>query len=133
MSSLYLDTSVVLRATLESGLEPHLADQIASATVLVTSRLSLVESSRALLRIRHTREVSEEKLSKADAEIAALWGRTNIWELTREVCELGRQVAPTKALRTLDALHLATYLLAKQKVNSLELFTVDERLRQAAQ
>ena len=131
MSSIYLDTSVVLRAALESGLDRARADQIASATVLVTSRLSLVEAARALLRVRHTREVSEEKLSRAEAEIAALWARTNIWELTREVCELGRQVAPAKALRTLDALHLATYLLARQKLEGLELLTVDERLRQA--
>ena len=34
-------------------------------------------------------------------------------------------------LRTLDALHVATYVSAREKIDDLELVTVDERPRSA--
>src|SRR5215472_8347051 len=130
-SCLYLDTSAVLRAVLESGASPDLEARIARAPVLITSRLSLVESSRALHRLRQLGQVSEAKLADAQREINVVWARCELWELTPSVCEMARQVAPTKSLRTLDALHLATFVLAREKVEGLELITVDDRLQAA--
>jgi predicted nucleic acid-binding protein len=128
---LYLDTSAVLRAILESGTNPELEARIAAAPALVTSRLSLVESSRALERLRLLGQASEAKLADAQREINAVWARCELWELTPSVCEMARRVAPTRLLRALDALHLATFLLAREKIEGLELITVDDRLRDA--
>ncbi|MBV8772602.1 MAG: type II toxin-antitoxin system VapC family toxin [Deltaproteobacteria bacterium] len=128
---LYLDTSAVLRAILESGTSPELEARIAAAPALVTSRLSLVESSRALHRLRLVGQVSEAKLADAQREINAVWARCELWELSPSVCQMARQVAPTKPLRTLDALHLSTFVLARQKIEGLELITVDDRLQAA--
>jgi predicted nucleic acid-binding protein len=47
------------------------------------------------------------------------------------VCRLAAEVAPGQRLRTLDALHLATYVLARERIAGLELLTADERLREA--
>ena len=129
---LYLDTSAVLRAILENGTSPEIEAQIAAADALVTSRLSLVESSRALHRLRQLGQVSETKLADAHREVSAVWARCELWELTASVCETARQVAPSKSLRTLDALHLATFVLAREKIEGLELLAVDDRLREAA-
>ena len=128
---LYLDTSAVLRAILENGTSPEIETQIAAAPALFTSRLSLVESSRVLHRLRQLGQVSEAKLADAQREINIVWARCELWELTPSVCEMARQVAPTKSLRTLDALHLATFVLAREKVEGLELITVDDRLQAA--
>jgi predicted nucleic acid-binding protein len=128
---LYLDTSAVLRAILENGTSPELEARIAAAPALVTSRLSLVESSRALHRLRMLGQVCEAKLADAQREINAVWARCELWEMTPSVCELARQVAPTKLLRTLNALHLATFVLARQRIEGLELITVDDRLQAA--
>jgi predicted nucleic acid-binding protein len=106
---LYLDTSAVLRAILENGTNLEIEAQIAAAPALLTSRLSLVESSRALHGLRQLGKVSEAKLADAQREINAVWARCELWELTPSVCEMARQVAPMKSLRTLDALHLATF------------------------
>jgi len=130
-SCLYLDTSAVLRAILEGGASPDLEARIARAPVLITSRLSLVESSRALHRLRQLGQVSETKLADADRELNALWARCELWELTASVCERARQVAPAKSLRTLDALHLATFVMARERIEDLELVTADQRLRSA--
>ena len=128
---LYLDTSAVLRAILENGTSPETEARIAAAPALITSRLSLVESSRALHRLRQLGQTSEAKLADAQREINAVWARCELWELTPSVCEMARQVAPAKALRTLDALHLATFVAAREKIEGLELITVDARLKAA--
>jgi uncharacterized protein len=130
-SCLYLDTSAVLRAIVESGASPDLEARIARAPALITSRLSLVESSRALHRLRQLGQVSETKLADADRELNAVWARCELWELTASVCERARQVAPAKSLRTLDALHLATFVMARERIGDLELVTADQRLRSA--
>ncbi|MFO8175052.1 MAG: type II toxin-antitoxin system VapC family toxin [Longimicrobiales bacterium] len=131
-SALYLDTSAVLRAVLESGTTPEMERAIQEAGTLVTSRLSLVEAGRVFHRIRSTGEASEEELADAARELDDLWDRCQIWELTAEVCKTALEVAPARPLRTLDALHLATYLLARRRIAGLELLTADQRLAEAA-
>ena len=131
-AALYLDTSAVLRAILESGTTPDIEAKIASAPILLTSRLSQVEAARALLRIRGLHTVSEARLADAKRDIDRLWRRCDIWELSPSVCTLAAEVAPSQRLRTLDALHLATYVLARERIASLELLTADDRLRDAA-
>lgn len=83
--------------------------------------------------MRQLRQISEAQLADAQREVAALWARCEFWELTPAVCEMARQVAPGKPLRTLDALHLATFVLAREKIENLELVTVDRRLQEAAE
>lgn len=132
MPALYVDTSAVLRAVLETGTTPEIEERIAAARALITSRLSLVEAARVLLRLRILAQLPEERLADAAREIDGLWARCEIWELTPAVCDLASQVAPQKPLRTLDALHLATYVLARRHLGDLELLTADERMSDAA-
>jgi predicted nucleic acid-binding protein len=129
---LYLDASAVLRAILESGTSPDVESRIRDATALITSRLSLVEASRTFHRLRQLGRKPEARLADVEREVGALWARCELWELTSAVCETARHVAPGKPLRALDALHLATFVLAREKISGLELLTVDERLRDAA-
>ena len=133
MPALYLYTSAILRAILEAGSNPGIEAKIRGAEVLLTSRLSIVEAARAIHRLRQLGQVSETKLADAEREIESLWARCDFWELTTAVCEAARRVAPSRLLRTLDALHLATFVLARQRIANLELLTVDERLQAAAE
>jgi predicted nucleic acid-binding protein len=131
-TALYLDTSVALRATLEQGTTPEIENRIATAAALVTSRLSLVESARALLRVRLRGGVAETRLADVRRELDSLWSRCELWELSPSVCNLAALLVPDKALRTLDALHLATFLIARGRIEGLELLTADQRLEDAA-
>lgn len=89
---LYLDTSAVLRAVLENGISPEVEAMIAAAPALITSRLSLVESARALHRLRRLGAVGEEKLADAEREISTVWERCELWEMTPAVCAKAAQV-----------------------------------------
>jgi predicted nucleic acid-binding protein len=123
---------VAFRATLEQGTTPEIEERIAAAPLLVTSRLALVESARALFRIRLWGTVPESRLADARREIDALWNRCELWELTPTVCDLAGRLVPDKVLRALDALHLATFLTARARIEGMELLTADRRLQEAA-
>jgi predicted nucleic acid-binding protein len=132
VASLYVDTSAALRAVLETGTTAEVERCLAEASLLVTSRLSLVESARALLRLRREGRVGETALADAARNLAELWSRCEIWELTRAVCDAASQVAPLQRLRALDALHLATFLEGRRRFADLEVLTTDQRLVAAA-
>lgn len=129
---LYLETSAVLRATLEAGTTPDVEAKVASADALIISRLALVESSRALIRARELGRISETQRADVQRQLDELWSRCHIWEITRPVCDLASVVAPRTGLCTLDAIHLATFLEARRRLGAdLELVTTDERLQAA--
>jgi predicted nucleic acid-binding protein len=75
--------------------------------------------------------LSRVEAAHARRDLNRLWRRCDIWELSPAVCRLAAEVAPGQRLRTLDALHLATYVLARERIAGLELLTADERLREA--
>lgn len=132
-AAIYLDTSAILRALLEAGASPDIERGLREARVLITSRLAVVEAARALLRLRQSGMVAETRLADAARELDALWARCDLWELTSAVCDLAAAIAPAKPLRTLDALHLATYLVARRRLGEVELITADRRLAEAAE
>ena len=129
---LYVDTSAVLRATLESGTTPEVEARISAAEALITSRLALVESARALVRARELERISDVQRADVQRQLDELWARCHVWEVSRSICDQASVVAPGTGLRTLDAIHLATFLEARRKLGTdLELLTTDERLRVA--
>ena len=132
-TALYVDTSAILRAILESGVSPEIESRVAGASILVSSRLSQVEAARALARVRHEGRVPETRLADAARALDDLWARCNIWELTPAVCDLAGMIAPSTSLRTLDALHVATFLLARRQFGDIEMITADARLRDAVE
>lgn len=132
MLALYLETSAILHATMEVGASPDLERRIEQAEVLLTSRLSIVESARALIRLRQRRDVTETQLADLGRQIEEILSRCDLWELTADVCDLASRVAPDMNLRTRDALHLATYSIARRHIENLELLTLDQRLAEAA-
>ena len=69
--------------------------------------------------------VAEKSVADARRELEGLWSRCELWELSPAVCDLAARLAPDKLLRTLDALHLATFLLARARIEGLELLTAD--------
>lgn len=90
-----------------------------------------MEASCAIPRLRHLGQISESRLADAEHKIEELWARCELWELTPEVCEMARRVGKGTSLRALDALYLATFVLARRTIGDLELVTVDTRLANA--
>ena len=82
-----------------------------------------------LIRLRALGVAGEDRLADAERDIAAIWARCEVWEITSRVCEMACEVAHGRILRALDAIHLATFVLARRELEGLELLTADERLQ----
>jgi predicted nucleic acid-binding protein len=128
----YLDSSAVLRPILERGFDPDVEALIGRAESLVTSRLSLIETARAFLKVRRLGEMSESSIADAERWVRGLWRRCEVWEMNREVCDLAETIGPKTVLRSLDAIHLATFVLGRREIADLRLLTADKRLEEAA-
>lgn len=105
---------------------------LAGAELIVASDLTLVECDRVLIRARIQGDLTE-------ADAASLRGLLNAaaahWSLLRvdhEIIERARRPFPAEPVRTLDALHLASVLVASAAVEDLALLSLDHRIRAAA-
>ena len=128
----YVDSSAILRAVLEQGLTPSVEERLGAADWLMTSRLSRVETARAFIRLRRVGEKPEDRIADAERAMRDFWRDCELVEVNREVCELAEVVAPVYSLRSLDAIHLATFVLARREIEGLSLWTTDRRLEHAA-
>lgn len=132
MNPIFVDSSVIVMAALEKGLTRAAERAVVTGSALVVSRLALVEVARALDRARAEKRVTDRDLVKVQASVEELFGRCEIWEVSRLVCNAAATIAPRSGLRTLDAIHLATFLTARKRLPTLRLLTSDSRMREAA-
>lgn len=54
--------------------------------------------------------------------------RVNLIEISKTICDRASKVSPDAHLRTLDAIHLATYWMLKAEEPGLEMITLDARI-----
>jgi uncharacterized protein len=116
----YLDASAIVKLLVDEAGSADLAVYLAGRPTCITSRISEVEVRRAVAR-----SGAPVEGERVDAVFAALATR----ELDGSLAASAGRLAPP-ALRTLDAIHLATAL---ELVLELEAFvTYDQRLADAA-
>jgi predicted nucleic acid-binding protein len=130
---LYAESSAVLAWLLgEPGAEA-VRDALREADGVIGSELTLVECDRVLIRAWSTGLVTEgERVAQASAlaTVAAHWSRL---KLDDEVIERSRRPFPLEPVRTLDALHLASALVARSVAPDLRVLSLDQRIRENAE
>ena len=130
---MYLDTCVLAKLFIrESDSEDCL--ELVSGSVIVSSELAYGELFSALLRKERTGELTTANRALLWAEFERQVEQENIYlarldgAVIRQAQEVMLTVHPHVPLRTLDAIHLATYL----SVITGPLFTKDKRMMDAA-
>jgi uncharacterized protein with PIN domain len=127
--TLYAESSAVLAWLLGEARAESVREALASAGSVIASDLTLVECERVLLRAVALGELSE---AEAASRRASLSGAASSWTMLRvsaDVVDRARRRFPQEPVRTLDALHLASALVAKGAVADLELLSLDEPVR----
>lgn len=131
---MYVDTSVVVKLfTREPDSED--CESIVGDSNLVSSELIYCEFHSALLAKEREKVISADTralvwsafllcLAESKLKLVPLSGA-----VVRTASEILTAVHPSIALRTLDALHLATFL----RIESGPLFTKDKRMRRASE
>jgi predicted nucleic acid-binding protein len=130
---MYLDTSVLVKLYVNEP-DSRDCDAVARGESLVTSELSYGEVLSALLSKERAGQINAEERSfawerfMADNENGKLHFVPLNGLIVREAGDVMEEVHPDVPLRTLDAIHLATYL----SVDAGPLFTKDKRMLEAA-
>jgi predicted nucleic acid-binding protein len=130
--SLYAESSAVLAWLLDESAAPQVRKSLASADMVVASDLTIVECDRVLHRAAALGDLTEADAADRRAHLATAASHWHVLRIGPEVVERARQSFPGPPIRTLDAIHLASALVARSAIAGLELLSLDERIRRAA-
>ena len=129
MPTYYVDTSVLLRVILR---QPNTLAEWERIKTPLSSAITETEAARGIDQSRHRKELDETEAAAAMVSVGQILEGFDLVDIDRAVrARAGQpQAGP---LRTLDAIHLATALLWKERVTTDLVFaTHDPRLGGAA-
>jgi predicted nucleic acid-binding protein len=125
----YVDSSVLLRLVLR---QPGALKEWSSVDEGVTSALTQVECLRTLDRLRVVERIPDEALASRREAIFGLLATLAVVDVAGVILDRAAQPLPT-ALGTLDAIHLATAQLWRERASvELTMATHDAALAIAA-
>ncbi len=129
MSAIFLETSALLRMLFQEDGGDTVVKRLRASERVICSRLIRVEAERALIRLSLNYSKSHKLIAKLQHELRLFWPKVDFIEITREICDRAGRIAPGSRLRTLDAIHLATYYRVRELDPMIEMLTFDERIR----
>ena len=99
---------------------------------MLSSTLTLIECDRVLIRATAIGALEEAVAAERRALLRTAVEHWILFDLDPEIVDRARRPFPKEPVRTLDAIHLATAVLAQSLVPDLELLSLDDRVRGAA-
>jgi hypothetical protein len=101
--------------------------------LIIASDLTLIECDRVLHRAVVQGKLSEADAADRRAQLATVSANWALLRIGAEAVERARQPFPGAPLRTLDAIHVASLLVARSAIAGLTLLSLDIRVRSAAE
>lgn len=130
---LYLDTSAIVKLYVDEEGSPLVRSAVEASSAVATSRIAYAETRAALAAAARQGRITAEERSAAAAAFRADWRSFSVVHVTQELVELAADLAEEKALRGLDAVHLASSVLLLQRTGQEVWFlSWDRHLNQAA-
>ncbi len=130
--TLYAESSAVLAWLLDEEAGAFVRQTLSERLVVLASDLTLIECDRVLHRAAALGELTEAEAADRRAHLATAAGHWHVLRIGPEIVERARQPFPGDPFRTLDAIHLASVLVARSAVAGLELLSLDDRIRGVA-
>ena len=130
--TLYAESSAVLAWLLGDAGGDAVRQHLSSGELVVASDLTVVECARVLARGTALGDLSEADAASRTAELQTAAAHWTLLRLGGEVIDRARQRFPHEPVRTPDALHLASSLVAKSASPDLVVLSFDERVRRNA-
>lgn len=126
---IYAESSAVLAWLLGETGEGRVRQLLAGAEEVLTSVLTLVETDRVLIRAQALEELEEGDVVDRRRVLARASRHWHLVQLHEAILDRARRPFPNEPLRTLDALHLASALVARTAVPDLVVVSLDRRVR----
>lgn len=130
--NLYAESSAVLAWLLGDPDGEAARESLARAEAVVSSELTLIECDRVLIRAQAAGEMSETAAADRRAVLNAAVAHWHLLRIAGDVVDRARRPFPDEPIRTLDALHLASALVARAAAAGLGMLSLDERIRAVA-
>jgi predicted nucleic acid-binding protein len=127
----YAESSAVLSWLMDEPAATSVRAVLGEAEIIVASDLTLIECDRVLLRARLLGELSEVEAADRRAHLTVAASHWYVLRIGAEVVARAREPFPGDPIRTLDAIHLASALVARSAIAGLHLLSVDNRIRVA--
>jgi predicted nucleic acid-binding protein len=129
---LYAESSAILAWLLNEQSAPAVVQSLAAAELIVASDLTLIECDRALIRAAALGELTEVETADRRALLIAAASQWHLLHVAEEIIDRARQPFPGEPIRTLDAIHLASLLVARSSLVGVKLLSLDHRIRNSA-
>lgn len=130
--TLYAESSAVLAWLLGEAPGSQVRELLASADLVMASDLTLIECERVLIRAVALGEITEAEAAHRQAHLNAAAAHWNLLRIGGEIMDRARRPFPEQPVRTLDAIHLASALVARSAIAGLEILSLDARIRSIA-
>jgi hypothetical protein len=130
--SVYAESSAVLAWLLDEEAASLVRQALSAAPMVVASDFTLIECDRVLHRAAALGELTEAEAADRRAHLAAAAAHWHVLRIGSEVVERARQPFPGDPIRTLDAIHLSSALVARTAIAGLAVLSLDERIRGSA-
>lgn len=130
---LYLDTSSLVKLYVEERGSRQVRDLVRQASAVSTSALAYVEARSAFARKRREGMLHEFDYRRVVKGFHTEWAQFCVVDLSQEIYQNATSLVEKYPLRTLDAIHLGSYLLIKTQISAEVRFSsFDDRLNQIA-
>jgi uncharacterized protein with PIN domain len=129
----YLETSALLAWLFNEPVQADVVRQsVAEASRVITSALTLVECQRAVHRAVYQGRLTPVESLALQHYLSQLASSWIVFSLDDDVLERASGAFAGPPIRTLDAMHVATALEAARQFGSIELLSLDRRVREIA-
>ena len=130
--NVYAESSAVLGWLFGEPRGDAVRNVLADADTIIASDLTLIECDRILIRRRATGSLSDAAADRLRRRLTGTVERWTVLRIEREIVERARSPFPDEPIRTLDAIHLASAIVASTAVEDFGLLSLDDRVRSAA-
>lgn len=130
--TVYAESSAVLAWLLEQEHGERATAALASAELVITSDVTLIECDRVLIRAVALNELTEADAADRQTRLNMVAARWTLLGLDDEIAERARRPFAIEPVRTLDAIHLASMLVAQKALPGLAVLSLDQRIRDVA-
>ena len=130
--TLYAESSAVLAWLLDEPTGRAVRERLAKTDIIIASDLTLIECDRVVIRAAVLGDLTEAEAADRRAHLTTAAAQWNVLRISEDVVARARQPFPGNPIRTLDAIHLASALVARSVAPGLEVLSLDDRIRAAA-
>ncbi|MFO7772902.1 MAG: type II toxin-antitoxin system VapC family toxin [Dehalococcoidia bacterium] len=130
---LYLDTSSLVKLYVEEEGSQAVRSQVSKATAVASSTIAYVEARAAFARKHREGGLGDEEYDRILNDFRQEWSAYLAIGVSEAIIALAGDLAERHGLRGFDAIHLASALALRDRLQSPIIFScADERLEAAA-